>query len=236
MLNAALRTSQQRVLGTAILQWDMFSLDVCHVLQFYREVLAEPISHNNSLIILDHPWSSLIILDHPWSSLIILGIILYILDIIWNLDIFLETFGYFWYILEICWRSIIRVSSVIINYIQQICTILTFQYLTKAVFSGLQTIKVTFFILHHFPIVSPRCVSPLCFPFLSPRCVSPVCLTVFGSKSWDGLSAFPLKKSKRMETKWNKTKQSDFQDLSGIVHQSIKLKGLAVNTWSLWAL
>ena len=55
MLNTALRTSQQRVLGTAILQWDMFSLDVCHVLQFYREVLAEPISHNNSLIILDHP-------------------------------------------------------------------------------------------------------------------------------------------------------------------------------------
>ena len=55
MLNTALRTSQQRVLGTAILQWDMFSLDVCHVLQFYREVLAEPITHNNSLIILDHP-------------------------------------------------------------------------------------------------------------------------------------------------------------------------------------
>jgi hypothetical protein len=55
MLNTALRTSQQRVLGTAILQWDMFSLDVCNVLQFYREVLAEPISHNNSLIILDHP-------------------------------------------------------------------------------------------------------------------------------------------------------------------------------------
>ena len=55
MLNTALRTSQQRGLGTAILQWDTFSLDVCHVLQFYREALAEPISHNNSLIILDHP-------------------------------------------------------------------------------------------------------------------------------------------------------------------------------------
>ena len=64
MLNTALRTSQQRVLGTAILQWDMFSLDVCHVLQFYREVLAEPISHNNSLIILDHPWSSCIFWNH----------------------------------------------------------------------------------------------------------------------------------------------------------------------------
>ena len=33
----------------------MFSSDICYVLQFYREVLAEPISHNNSLIILDHP-------------------------------------------------------------------------------------------------------------------------------------------------------------------------------------
>ena len=55
MLNTALRTSQQRVLGTAILQWDTFSLDVCHVLQFYREALAEPISHNNSFIILHHP-------------------------------------------------------------------------------------------------------------------------------------------------------------------------------------
>ena len=54
MLNTALRTSQQGVLGTAILQWDTFSLDVCHVLQFYREALAEPISHNNSLIIFDH--------------------------------------------------------------------------------------------------------------------------------------------------------------------------------------
>ena len=150
MLNTALRTSQQRVLGTAILQWDMFSLDVCHVLQFYREVLAEPISHNNSLIILDH--------------LVYFGII-------WNLDIFLETFGYFWDILEICWRSIIRVSSVIINYIQQICTILTFQSLTKAAFSGTNynVSHLTFFILHHFPVVSPLSFSPLCLPSVSHR-------------------------------------------------------------------
>ena len=90
----------------------------------------------------------MIILDH----LVYFGII-------WNLDIFLETFGYFWDILEICWRSIIRVSSVIISYIQQICTILTFQYLTKAAFSGLQTRKMTF----------SRCVSPLCFPSVSHR-------------------------------------------------------------------
>ena len=129
-----------------------------------------------------------------WSSLIILDHLVYF-GIIWNLDIFLETFGCFWDILEICWRSIIRVSSVIISYIQQICTILTFQYLTRAAFSGLQTIKVTFFILHHFPVVSPRCVSLLCLPFLSPRCVSPVCLTVFGSKS----SSQPFRLSAKKE-------------------------------------
>ena len=124
-------------------------------------------------------------------------IILVYFGIIWNLDIFLETFGYFWDILEICWRSIIRVSSVIISYIQQICTILTFQYLTKAAFSCLQTIKVTFFILHHFSVVSPRCVSPFFLPVVSPQCVSPF----LGRSPRASLSAFPLKKSKRMETK-----------------------------------
>ena len=164
MLNTALRTSQQGVLGTAILQWDTFSLDVRHVLQFYREALAEPISHNNSLIILGY------------------------FGIIWNLDIFLETFGYFWDILKICWRTIIRVSSVIISYIQQIYSILTFQYLTKTFFSGLQTIKVTFVILYHFP----RCFSPV----VSPRFVSPF----LGRSPRASLSAFPPKKSKRMET------------------------------------
>ena len=57
MLNTALRTSLRdydSIVGYVF-------LDVCYVLQFYREELAEPISHNNSLIILDHPWSSLYI-------------------------------------------------------------------------------------------------------------------------------------------------------------------------------
>ena len=52
MLNTALRTSLRdydSIVGYVF-------LDVCYILQFYRgEVLAEPISHNNSLIILDHP-------------------------------------------------------------------------------------------------------------------------------------------------------------------------------------
>ena len=54
MLNTALRTSLRdydSIVGYVF-------LDVCYVLQFYREVLAEPISHNNSLIILDKD-------DHP---------------------------------------------------------------------------------------------------------------------------------------------------------------------------
>ena len=57
MLNTALRTSLRdydSIVGYVF-------LDVCYVLQFYREELAEPISHNNPLIILDHPWSSLYI-------------------------------------------------------------------------------------------------------------------------------------------------------------------------------
>ena len=41
-----------------------------------------------------------------------------------------------------------------------ICTILTFQYLTKAAFSFLKIIKVTFLILHHFPVL----LLPLCLP------------------------------------------------------------------------
>ena len=75
----------------------------------------------------------------------------------------------------------------------------------KSIFSGLQTIKVTFFILHHFPVVSPGCVSPLCFPVVFPRCVSPVCLTVFGSKS----SSQPFRLSaKKEQTDGNKMKQN----------------------------
>ena len=125
--------------------------------------MAEPISHNNSLIILDHPC---ICWNHLESNL----------DIFWKL---LDTFGIFWDILEICWRSIIRVSSVIISYIQQICRILTFQYLTTATFSGLQTTEV-FIYKWHFSCYN---ICSMCLPFLSPHCVSPVCLTFLGSKS-----------------------------------------------------
>ena len=82
--------------------------------------------------------------------------------------------------------------------------------------------------IFHFASFS-RCVSPFFLPVVSPQCVSPF----LGRSPRASLSAFPQKKSKRMETNGNKMKQSDFQDLSGIFHQSMKLKGLTVNTWSL---
>ena len=50
---------------------------------------------------------------------------------------------------------------------------------------------------------------------------------------WD---MFSLDEGKRMETDGNKMKQSDFQDLSSIFHQSRKSKRLTLNTWSKRAL
>ena len=172
MLNTALRTSQQRVLGTAILQWDTFSLDVCHVLQFYREALAEPISHNNSFINLHHPWSSLYILES-------FGILTYF----WKL---LDTFGIYWRFVGDLSSGFHQLSSVIFS-----------KYLAKAAFSCLQTIKVTFLILQLFsavilPLCLPVVTPPLCFPVVSHR--------FWGRSPRASLPAF-LKKSKRMETK-----------------------------------
>ena len=48
-----------------------------------------------------------------------------------------------------------------IKVFSKICIILQFQYVTKATFSSLQTIKVTFLILHHFPVL----LLPLCYPW-----------------------------------------------------------------------
>ena len=189
MLNTALRTSQQRVLGTAILQWDMFSLDVCHVLQFYREVLAEPISHNNSLIILDH--------------LVYFGII-------WNLDIILETFGSFWILLGYIGDLLEIHHQGFISYHQLYSANMynfdiSISY--KSSFFWFTNYKSDIF---HFASFS-RCVSPLCLPFLSPRCVSPVCLTVFGSKS----SSQPFRLSaKKEQTDGNKIKQNETERFS----------------------
>ena len=139
MLNTALRTSQQRVLGTAILQWDTFSLDVCHVLQFYREALAEPISHNNSFIILHHPWSSLYILES-------FGILTYF----WKL---LDTFGIYWRFVGDPSSGFHQLSSVIFS-----------KYVPFWHFNILQS---SFFWFTNyksdiFHVASPRCVSPVC--------------------------------------------------------------------------
>ena len=56
---------------------------------------------------------------------------------------------------------------------QHICTILIFQYVSKAVFLK-KNIKVTFLILNDFPVVlslfgSPVVVFPLCLPVVPPR-------------------------------------------------------------------
>ena len=87
---------------------------------------------------------------------------------------------------------------------QHICTILTFQSVAKAAFSCLQSIKVTFLILHHFPVLLlPLCLpvvlsreparprsaeDPLCTPLCnSPgpgRPVLPLCLPVVDSIQW----------------------------------------------------
>ena len=88
--------------------------------------------------------------------------------------------------------------------IQHICTILAFQSVAKAAFSCLQSIKVTFLILHHFPVLLlPLCLpvvlcreparprsaeDPLCTPLCnSPgpgRPVLPLCLPVVDSIQW----------------------------------------------------
>ena len=111
----------------------------------------------------------------------------------------MDTFGYFWDILEICWRSIIRVSSVIISYIQQICTILYN-------FDISISYKSSFFWFTNYK----NDIFPLCLPVVFPQCVSPF----LGRSPRASLSAFPLKKSKRMETDGNKMKQNETERFS----------------------
>ena len=71
----------------------------------------------------------------------------------------MDTFGIYWRFLGDPSSGFHQLSSVIFSKYVQFYTILTFQYLTKAAFSGLQPIKMTF----------SRCVSPLCFPSVSHR-------------------------------------------------------------------
>ena len=110
-----------------------------------------------------------------WSSLIILDQLVYF-GIIWNLDIFLETFGYFWDILEICWRSIIRVSSV--NSANMYNFDISISY--KSSFFWFTNYKSDIF---HFASFS-RCVSPLCFSVVSPLSFSPLCLPSVSHRFW----------------------------------------------------
>ena len=151
-------------------------------------------------------WSSLVILGHPWSSLIILVYF----GIIWNLDIFLETFGYFWILLGYIGDLLEIHHQGFISYHQLYSANMynfdiSISY--KSSFFWFTNYKSDIF---HFALFS-RCVSPLCLPFLSPRCVSPVCLTVFGSKSSSQPFRLSAKKEQtdgnrwiQHETKWSR--------------------------------
>ena len=144
-------------------------------------------------------WLFLIILDHPC--------------IFWNHLESWHIFGNFWILLGYIGDLLEIYHQGFISYHQLYSTNMynfdiSISY--KSNFSCLQTIKVTFFILHHFPVVSPRCVSPFFLPVVSPQCVSPF----LGRSPRASLSAFPLKKSKRMETDGNKMKQNKTERLS----------------------
>ena len=82
-----------------------------------------------------------------------------------------------------------------------------------------------------------HCFVEGCLPgdFMLNTALSTSQLRVLGTAilEWD---IFSLDEGKRMETDGNKVKQSDFQDLSSIFHQSIKSKRLTLNTWSKRAL
>ena len=65
------------------------------------------------------------------------------------------------------------------------------------------------FDIFHFASFS-RCVSPFFLPVVSPQCVSPF----LGRSPRASLPAFPLKKSKRMETDGNKMKQNETERFS----------------------
>ena len=115
-------------------------------------------------------WSSLIILDHPC--------------IFWNHLESWHIFGNFWILLgdigdllEIHHQGFISYHQLYSANMYHFDISISY----KAAFSGLQTIKVTFFMLR-LPVVSPQCVSPLC-------------LTVFGSKS----SSQPFRLSAKQE-------------------------------------
>ena len=70
--------------------------------------------------------------------------------------------------------------------------------------------KSSFFWFTNYTSDIFRCVSPFFLPVVSPQCVSPF----LGRSPRASLSAFPLKKSKRMETDGNKMKQNETERFS----------------------
>ena len=118
------------------------------------------------------------------SSLIIL---LYY-GIIWNLDIFLETVGYFWILLGYIGDLLEIYHQGFISY-HQLYSANMYNFDISIFYKS----SFFWFTKYKSDIFHFGCV----FPVVSPRCVSPF----LGRSPRASLSAFPLKKSKRMETK-----------------------------------
>ena len=89
----------------------------------------------------------------------------------------------------------------------------------KSSFSGLQTIKVTFFIL--FFLFVPSFLSPLCLPFVSPLCVSPLCLPVVSPQGGDPNATSRGERFAPTRARWWKTKASSV--FTGVVYEPIRV-------------
>ena len=117
-----------------------------------------------------------------WSSLIILDHLVYF-GIIWNLDIFLETFGYFWILLGYIGDLLEIHHQGFISYHQLYSANMynfdiSISY--KSSFFWFTNYKNYIF---HFVSFS-RCVSPLCLPVVSPLSFSPLCLPSVSHRFW----------------------------------------------------
>ena len=140
-------------------------------------------------------WSSLIILDHPC--------------IFWNHLESWHIFGNFWILLG-------YIGDLLEIYHQGFISYHQLYSANMYNFDISISYKSSFFLftnyksdIFHFASFS-RCVSPFFLPVVSPQCVSPF----LGRSPRASLSAFPLKKSKRMETDGNKMKQNETERFS----------------------
>ena len=167
-------------------------LDVCHVLQFIEK-------HWQNQFPTTILSSSFIILDHPC--------------IFWNHLEYWHIFGNFWILLGYIGDLLEIYHQGFISY-HQLYSANMYNFdisiSHKSSFSLFTNYKSDIFHFASFSVVSPGCVSPFFLPVVSPQCVSPF----LGRSPRASLSAFPLKKSKRMETDGYNMKQNETERLS----------------------